>query len=396
MKTAELIKSLNGRVDRFIGNADERLKAVELGLERGIISPAPGVGSQAGKQLSLAKLFVGMSGQGWNNAKDEQEQFEIMRKTKTAYEGQKRAMDSSQDSKGGYIIAPRFEAELIELIRTMTYFEHVQATTLTGLAQSPVLIPRLKTGVSVSWVGPNAAAASSDEAFEQIALTPKKLKGLAKLDNSLLVRSTPAAEQIIREDFSRAIGEEISIKSINGSGSSNEPLGIINFAGVTDFNLGTNGGDPTFVNLMKIRGKLNGNNIPDDGTRAWVFHSNTLDQVGTQLDGNNRPVFESLFSWRGETAPPARSLLGSPWYIENGLATNVTKGTGTNLSTLIYGRFRDLLVGMWRGMELAVSGEAGTSWENDQTWIRIIQEIDFASRHPLSFVFTDEVKTINS
>jgi len=36
-------------------------------------------------------------------------------------------------------------------------------------------------------------------------------------------------------------------------------------------------------------------------------------------------------------------------------------------------------------MEILASQEAGTAFATDQTWVRIISEIDIAVRHPESF-----------
>ena len=46
------------------------------------------------------------------------------------------------------------------------------------------------------------------------------------------VRATNHIEQLIRSDFVALIAEAIDTAAINGSGSSNQPLGILNTSGI--------------------------------------------------------------------------------------------------------------------------------------------------------------------
>ena len=82
-------------------------------------------------------------------------------------------------------------------------------------------------------------------------------------------------------------------------------------------------------------------------------------------------------------ADGAGRLAGHRALVSNQVPSNLTKGTGTGLSAIIFGNWRDLIVGQWSGLDLLIDpftgGTAGT--------VRIIvhQDVDIALRHPESF-----------
>ena len=67
------------------------------------------------------------------------------------------------------------------------------------------------------------------------------------------LQSTPDIEQLIRSDFVALIAEAIDTAAINGSGSSNQPLGILNKSGIGSVAGGTNGAAPTLDNLLDLK-----------------------------------------------------------------------------------------------------------------------------------------------
>ena len=43
---------------------------------------------------------------------------------------------------------------------------------------------------------------------------------------------------------------------------------------------------------------------------------------------------------------------GRRMLVSNNVPSNLSKGSGSNLSAAIYGRFSDLLIGQWSGIEI--------------------------------------------
>ena len=48
-------------------------------------------------------------------------------------------------------------------------------------------------------------------------------------------------------------------------------------------------------------------------------------------------------------------------------------------------------MGEWDGMEILASNQAGDSFTQDQTWVRLIQEVDFFVRRAKSFVHATDM-----
>ena len=69
--------------------------------------------------------------------------------------------------------------------------------------------------------------------------------------------------------------------------------------------------------------------------------------------------------------------------VGNRVPSNLTKGSGTNLSAVIYGNFADLLIGMFGQLEILV--DPYTDFAKGTTGVRALQTIDIAVRHAESF-----------
>jgi hypothetical protein len=70
-------------------------------------------------------------------------------------------------------------------------------------------------------------------------------------------------------------------------------------------------------------------------------------------------------------------------YVTNQLPSNIAKGSGSNLSTMLFGNFNDLILGYWGSLELVLD----TSYYSTDGRHRITCFIDYdvAVRHPESF-----------
>jgi hypothetical protein len=55
-----------------------------------------------------------------------------------------------------------------------------------------------------------------------------------------------------------------------------------------------------------------------------------------------------------------------------------------------------VLIGEWMGFEIMGSNVAGTAFATDQTWVRIITEVDSVLRHPESMCLCNTARTAAS
>ena len=67
----------------------------------------------------------------------------------------------------------------------------------------------------------------------------------------------------------------------------------------------------------------------------------------------------------------------------NAIPSNLSKGSGSNLSAILYGNFRDLYIGMWGSLEILV--DPYSDFSKGTTAVRAIQSIDINVAHAESF-----------
>lgn len=354
----------------------------ELNKQRNLF---PGLEDEK-KEFSLFKAIWAIRFNNWDNAGFEKEVFEATRK---------KALALGTPGAGGYIVPTIYIPELIELLTAQSVVMAMGATAMPNLFGSPIQIPRQSSGSTAYWVAENAPITSSDVAFEQITMTPKKVGCLAKLSNTLLRNSNPAAEGIVRRDISRSLALAIDYAALRGSGAANQPYGIASTPNINTVAIGTNGGALTFDHLLDMEYELAVDNALQ-GKLGFVFHPSIRRSMlkrkipfyGGQTDGQYivnptavGPSIEQTF----------QTWLNYPYKLSTQLPINLVKNaSGAVCTEVFYGNWEELLIGQWGGMEIMASQETSTAFETDQTWIRILQECDIAVRHPQSFCLIND------
>ena len=76
-------------------------------------------------------------------------------------------------------------------------------------------------------------------------------------------------------------------------------------------------------------------------------------------------------------------IAGRRFEVSNNVPSNLTKGTGSDLSAVIYGNFADLLIGLYGTLEILVAPY--TDFAKGTTGVHALQTFDIAVRHAESF-----------
>ena len=76
-------------------------------------------------------------------------------------------------------------------------------------------------------------------------------------------------------------------------------------------------------------------------------------------------------------------IAGREALASNNVPSNLTKGTGTGLSAIVYGDLADVLVGSWGGLEIVV--DPYTELSTSTIRLAAFYHVDVALRHPESF-----------
>ncbi|WHZ30066.1 MAG: hypothetical protein OJF51_004868 [Nitrospira sp.] len=313
---------------------------------------------------------------------------------KMILDAQQKAMDTgTSGSGGGYIVPSQWVAVLIEMLRAKMVTVRAGATLMQGLTGSPVTIPKQLTSSSLYWIGQNANITQSDPTFGQVQMTPKTLAARAQYSNLLGILSNPQMEQIIRNDFMQIAALELDRVALRGSGSSNQPLGVANAAGVSNYAIGTNGGALQIDHLYDLIGALDDADIPLDSL-AVITHPKALRKLKksrvAQFSGDTGGSYILPPLLTDEALSKA---IGLQCLSTTQLPVNLTKGSSSDCTEVYCGNWADLLIGQWGSVEILATNIGGNAWAQNAIEVRLIMNVDVQVRHAQSFVLCNDART---
>jgi len=281
--------------------------------------------------------------------------------------------------------------EFIEMFRAEAVCIRMGARVIDGLTGAPVTFTRQTGGATAYWVGENKEITESALKVGELKMIPKKVAALTKLSNELVRMSNPGAEAMVRQDFAIALGLAIDLATLRGSGSENQPLGIANTPNINTVTLGDSGDLPDFNTFTDMEYEVSVNNALR-GNLGFVFHP----AIRRLLKKLKIKQFTGDTSGEYVIAPfsdaQLESYLGYKFGMTTQIPINLTKGSATNCSELYFGNWAEVLIGQWLGFEILASNEAGTAFASDQTWVRIISQVDIALRHAASMCLCSDAK----
>jgi HK97 family phage major capsid protein len=295
----------------------------------------------------------------------------------------KRDLSAGTPTAGGNLVATNLLAsQYIPVAYNTPVSVRAGARVLSGLVGN-VAIPRMSAGASAGWISPEGGAAGeSDATFGQVTMAPKDLGVVTDITRRLILQSTPGVEQLVRDDFAAAFANAIDAAAINGSGAAGQPTGILQTAGIGQADVGTNGGAWTWALVIQnIQNVLAANR--GDGPMAWLLNAQTWGHAARTVKVAGQPSY--LLDAEGST------LAGFNYLMSQNIPFNKTKGSGTNLSAPIFGRFNDLLIGEWGVMDFLA--DPYTASNTGTVRLRAFMTVDVAVRYAGSFSTTEDIVT---
>jgi HK97 family phage major capsid protein len=232
---------------------------------------------------------------------------------------------------------------VIDLLRPRTPLRALGAQFLTGLVGN-VPVPTMTAGAVATWKSEIEELDKSNQKFSSTEMTPHRLGTLAIRSLQFLAQTAPSVEAMLRTDIENAIVEALEYAAINGSGTDNQPLGILNTSGVNIFDTGANGSAPSRALLVGLQALVEDQNVRMDSPGFLINVLTKATLLNTKIDAGS-----GLF-----LMGDAGTLLGEQVGVTSLMPKNLAKGTGTNLSAAVYGNWRDLLIGQWGGLDITV------------------------------------------
>lgn len=284
----------------------------------------------------------------------------------------------------GALVGQQFETDsFINALRAKSRTMQLGARLLPNLVGN-VAIPKAQTGATAAWLTPEGSDATEDEStFAQIRMTPHNIASYAQMTRGMVASISEEMEQYILADLARGAAVAIDLACIAGTGANGEPTGVLNTSGIGTVAIGTNGGPVTLAALEALETTVTGQNVDSDAM-AYLVNPAQVGKMRGLVDSAGHPVWQ----WSpNPMATPAHApgfLNGYAVARSSNVPANLTKGTGTNLSAIIFGNWSDLVVGEWGYMELSVNA-FGPTFASGGLELRAIASVDVALRHPEAF-----------
>lgn len=296
------------------------------------------------------------------------------------HEVQRRDLTVGTAADGGYTVSTNLLASsFIELLRNRMMTTKLGAQMLTGLTGS-IAIPRQTGAATAYWVAESGAPTETKQAFDQVAMSPKTVGAFTDISRKLLLQSSIDVEAFVRTDLASVLAIAIDLAAINGSGSSNQPTGILNTSGIGDVAGGTNGLAPTWAHIVELWSDVAVANA-DFGSTGYLTNAKVAGKLMTteKASGTAQFVCPSFPDAGGLT-----NFGGARAGISNQVPSNLTKGSSSGVcSAILFGNFADLIIGEWGTLDLMVDPYTGSS--SGTVRVVALQDVDIAVRHAVSF-----------
>jgi HK97 family phage major capsid protein len=247
---------------------------------------------------------------------------------------------------------------IIDVLLPKTVLRGLGVQQLNGLVGN-LDMPTASTQPAAGWNTENGTASEKSPAFSKITFSPKRLAAYIQVSNQLMLQSSNSIDAYVRNFLITAMAQEMEKAAIKGGGT-NEPTGIISngsvnvaYAGGAASNAtNANGAAAVWadvVNLMKAVENANGEGV--------AYLTNPLVKAALQTTPRQASGVEGNFIMPSG----ASELNGYAAAFTTNVPSNLSKGSASDLSALIFGDFSKMALASWGGMELTVDPYSGAT-----------------------------------
>jgi HK97 family phage major capsid protein len=257
-------------------------------------------------------------------------------------DAEKRALSEGTASEGGYTVPAPLAAEFIDRLRAQTVAIRAGARTVPMTSQS-LAIARLDTDPSVTWRLENSLIDDSDPVFSRILLEAKAVAGIVKVSRELLADTVNASEMLTNA-FAQAMALELDRVALWNDGADDGPIGVAATSGINEVSMGTNGAAlANYDKLIDAVYEMQLDNANDP--TAAIMHPRTQAALAKLKDGQNNPL----------TVPDMIARI--PRLTTTSASIAETQGSATTASSILFGDYRHLFIGMRDEVQITVLRE---------------------------------------
>lgn len=298
-----------------------------------------------------------------------------------------KALSATSPTDGGFTVPEVYADEIIELLYPSTVIYDLGARRL-GMDHGNLNIPKLKTGTRATFTGENRKIPKTSPKFGNIRLSSKKLTAIIPMSNDLLRSTSFDNDVLVGQDVTKQMALGVDWGAFQGAGGEFQPLGLFNNKGVK--NIDVTGLDAAYASSAGVLTAV----FPSFLVAAVLRNNVYADALGFVFNTDVEQFFKSLRDNVGgfifaEEMTKQHTLYGYPYRTTNLIETAAGK------TKMAFGNWNDLIIGEQGALEVETdrsaswtdeSGNLVSAFENDQTLIRAIDNVDVGLRHDESFV----------
>jgi HK97 family phage major capsid protein len=242
----------------------------------------------------------------------------------------------------------------IDVLRAKLVIEAMggQITTLTN-ENGVIQLPVQTAATPVSWVAEGSNYGSfTSLTLSSVTFTPHTCLANTGISYQMSKLDAPGFEEWLFSELAKGLAVAIDAAAI-GSGATNSPSGILQNGSIGAYTLAAdagNGGAPAYADLVAMEAQLTNafGDYPADSRVGWVTSPNgrsKLRRTDSASAGTGQFCWDRVFN----------TVLGYPAMATTNVPNNATKGTGTALTSLIFGNFQDVIVNLFSGVDILVN-----------------------------------------
>ena len=283
-------------------------------------------------------------------------------------EAETRALSESTSSEGGYTVPAPLAAEFIDKLRANTAAIRAGARTVP-MTSNTLAMARLDTDPTVSWRAENALIDDSDPVFSGLLLDAKSCAGLVRVSRELLTDSVNVNE-ILQNAFVQVMARELDRVALWNDGADTGPIGVAATSGINEVSMATNGA--ALTNHDKLLDAL-----------YEMKLDNAADATAAIMHPRTELALAKLKTTDGYPMPYPDMLANIPRYATTSASIAETQGSATNASSLLFGNFRELFIGIRDQVSITVLRERYADY--GQVGFLVWMRADVQLAHKASF-----------
>lgn len=220
------------------------------------------------------------------------------------------------------------------------------------------------SGLNAGYVDINGEIPSATMDFTLKTMTPKKYGCFVDVSYQSLLQDDPSAEAVIMEDIGKALAQTADYAFFNGLSGSNQPVGLLNTAGVNTVTLS---GAPTLSTALAFEKKIR-ESCDYSGDLKWVFGTDAYYKWAAtpySAQEQNKMLLDT----------DTRKCIGYDAFIDHNIPA----------SAVILGNFGEALEANFDGISIRVVTEDKDLSRKQAIEIQAFAANDYVFRRPKSF-----------